>query len=70
VRLSSDPSGWLMTIVDDGAGFEPSAVTEDPMHMGLASMLERAEMGGGTLRIVSAPGEGTTIDVSLPRATV
>jgi len=70
VRLSSDPSGWRMKVVDDGRGFEPSAVTEDPMHMGLASMRERAEMGGGTLRIVSAPGEGTTIDVSLPRATV
>ena len=70
VRLSSDPSGWLMKIVDDGRGFDPSAVTEDPMHMGLASMRERAEIGGGTLRIVSAPGQGTTIDVSLPRATV
>jgi PAS domain S-box-containing protein len=68
VRLSSDASGWRMAIVDDGRGFDPSMVTEDPMHMGLASMRERAEMGGGTLRIVSAPGEGTTIDVSLPRA--
>jgi signal transduction histidine kinase len=37
------------------------------MHMGLASMRERAEMGGGTLRIVSAPGEGTTVEVTLPR---
>ena len=58
-----------MKVVDDGRGFEPSAVTEDPMHMGLASMRKRAEMAGGTLRIVSAPGEGTTVDVSLPRAT-
>jgi PAS domain S-box-containing protein len=67
VRLSSDLSGWRMEIADDGRGFEPSTVIEDPMHMGLASMRERAEMGGGTLRIVSAPGEGTTVEVSLPR---
>lgn len=69
VTLSSDPSAWRMRIADDGRGFEASDLGADEMHVGLASIRARAEMGGGTLRIVSAPDEGTTIDISLPRAT-
>ena len=33
---------------------------------GLMIMRERAEAIGGTLKITSAPGEGMTIDASLP----
>jgi signal transduction histidine kinase len=69
ITLSSDSSAWRMRIADDGRGFEASDVGADEMHVGLASIRARAEMGGGTLRIESAPDEGTTIDISLPRPT-
>jgi signal transduction histidine kinase len=49
-------------VTDDGKGF--GVVTDD--GIGLAGMRERAGMLGGTLRIDSAPGRGTTIDLSVP----
>jgi signal transduction histidine kinase len=36
-------------------------------HYGLVGIQERAALLGGTLRVQSAPGEGTTLRVELPR---
>jgi two-component system NarL family sensor kinase len=51
-------------ITDDGVGFALDAVP--PTRFGLLGMNERARLLGGTVRIVSAPGCGTTIEVILP----
>lgn len=54
----------ILTIVDDGIGFE---VTDEPFSSyGLSNMNERALEIGGTLRIVSIPGEGTKLDCFVP----
>lgn len=37
-------------------------------HIGLASALERIEAAGGSMRIASAPDQGTRISISLPTA--
>jgi two-component system sensor histidine kinase UhpB len=66
VTLVSERGGWRATIVDDGAGFSPDGSSPGPTHVGLASMRERAEMGGGWCRVTSAPGEGTTVECWLP----
>jgi len=50
-----------LTVADDGAGFDPSAVTAD--HLGLRIMRERAEALGAKLSIYSEPGEGTQVSV-------
>lgn len=50
-----------LTIADDGAGFDPAAVTAD--HLGLRIMRERAEAIGARLSVYSEPGEGTQISV-------
>ena len=55
----------IMTIKDNGRGFEPQA---PHAGVGLASMRERAEACGGTFTVESAPGRGTQIGVSLPTA--
>jgi len=58
-----------LTVTDDGKGFDaPHSVADLPRYgkLGLAGMSERAELVGGQLRILSAPGEGTTIMVELP----
>ena len=36
--------------------------------MGLSDMRERAAMLGGTVRVESTPGRGTTVDVRIPLA--
>ena len=52
-----------VAVCDDGRGFDPHARTSG---FGLHSMRERAELLGGTLRISSAPAQGTQISASLP----
>lgn len=49
----------VIEIRDDGTGFEPSAPRDG--HLGLISMSERITQLGGTLRVLSSPGEHTTI---------
>ncbi len=60
VSLRQRDGGLLLTVRDDGVGFDP-AVQGGGRSLGLASMRERVELVGGTLRIDSEPGEGTAI---------
>jgi PAS domain S-box-containing protein len=60
----TDQAGDLrMEVTDDGAGFDPDC--EHPGHLGLSTMAERAATIGAELAVMSAPGEGTTVAVSL-----
>lgn len=52
-----------LTLRDDGRGFTPSPC---PSGFGLRGMSSRAQIVGGSLRIRSAPGQGTTIIFELP----
>jgi signal transduction histidine kinase/ligand-binding sensor domain-containing protein len=52
-----------LRVTDDGVGFDSSAASDG--H-GLASMRRRCEALGGTLRIRSAPGDGTEVRISIP----
>ena len=61
----------LLTIRDDGKGFDPALVQErydQRGSFGLLNMRERASRIGGELQITSSPGQGTLVTVSLPRA--
>ncbi len=53
-----------LAVRDRGRGFTPAAVPHD--RLGLTSMRERAGIAGGRLRIDSAPGRGTSIEVIVP----
>jgi len=53
-----------LEIVDNGIGFDPDTAGNGG-GMGLVNMQERAEKLGGTLRTVSALGEGTKVSVSV-----
>ena len=50
-------------VVDDGGGFDPA---EKPDGVGLSGMRERVEALGGSLKVVSEPGKGTSVEVRLP----
>ena len=61
-----------LRVRDDGVGFDPAAVAAAARcpgegGLGLVSMRERLEALGGSLRIESAPGKGTTVEARLPR---
>jgi len=60
--------GQVVGVVsDDGVGFNPEArPRSDFPRFGLSTMRERAESVGGTLRVSSVPGEGTTVAFELP----
>ena len=60
--LSSSP--WVLTVRDDGRGFDIRRVAEDPKKAGsygLVGMRERAELMGGVLEIVSQDGTVITL---------
>ncbi len=54
-----------LTVEDDGKGFEIDAVG-DSAGMGLTNMRERVEYLGGSLSILSSPGKGTKVSVTVP----
>jgi signal transduction histidine kinase len=54
---------WRLTVRDDGTGFDPERVQAG---FGLDSLRRSAEDLGGSLKILSAPGQGTRVEVSLP----
>jgi signal transduction histidine kinase len=58
-----------MKVHDDGKGFDAKGLRPDfgDVSWGLFRMRERAEMVGGSLRIESTTGEGTTLWVEVPR---
>ena len=65
--------GVQVIITDEGCGFEGTrpyseSTRENESHFGLKIIRERAEAVGGRLEVRSAPGEGTSIIVRLPRA--
>jgi signal transduction histidine kinase len=64
VRIRASGEEVTLEVSDDGRGFDTEKVSDEG-GMGLANMRGRAERLGGNLAILSAPGEGTTIRVSL-----
>ena len=67
VRFEVDEAGTVITVEDDGRGFDPSLIGQDGReHFGLQTMRERAESVGGILQISTQPGQGTRLTVQLP----
>jgi signal transduction histidine kinase/ligand-binding sensor domain-containing protein len=58
---------WLV-VTDDGRGFDSSAAAKarESGHVGLVGLHERVQRLGGTLRVESAPGEGTEVHIKVP----
>ncbi|MFF2532849.1 ATP-binding protein [Brevibacillus sp. NPDC058079] len=56
----------VVTIVDDGVGFEVEKTLNIGKGLGVFGMKERAQLLGGTVDIRSAPEEGTTVIVRIP----
>ena len=59
----------VLTVTDDGIGFEPDALAAalEGGHVGLRLLRDLAHAAGGTLDVSSAPGDGTTVRLEVPR---
>jgi signal transduction histidine kinase len=63
--LSTGNGSVTIMVIDQGVGFDPSAVPSD--RLGLrASVSRRVEDSGGSVRIWSKPGRGTSVVITLP----
>jgi PAS domain S-box-containing protein len=76
-----EPGSYVcITVADDGEGMPPDVLARavEPFFstkplgkgtgLGLAQVYGIAQQSGGTMRIESAPGEGTKVHILLPRA--
>jgi len=69
VALLYGPEGVVVTIEDDGKGFDVEQTftsAEGRGHFGVVGMRERAEAAGGQLVVRSEAGHGTIVRASIP----
>jgi len=67
VRLVASHPRVILSVTDNGRGFDPAAPPEGSRRrMGLRSMEERARLLGGWLDVASQPGRGVRIKVQVP----
>jgi signal transduction histidine kinase len=67
ITLAEGGGGVELTVRDDGIGFDVAAMPRS--GYGLVGMRFRVEAEHGTLAVLSAPGQGTRIVMTLPAAS-
>lgn len=66
VRFVVDGRHLVLSVADDGVGFEIEERSARAGHQGLGNMAHRAQESGGTFVVHSASGEGTQVQVRVP----
>jgi signal transduction histidine kinase len=69
VRMQREGDSLFLEVADDGVGFNLAEVEKhytERSSLGLVNLRERAELAGGSLQILSAPGKGTRVQVRVP----
>lgn len=65
--LAVEGEQLVARVRDRGPGFEPARVrSRGGRNVGLGLLRERARLAGGSLELVTAPGEGTELTLRLP----
>jgi two-component system sensor histidine kinase UhpB len=64
LMMRAEANKLYMRLMDDGRGFDPAHPKLS--GLGMVGMRERIELVGGSLRVRSAPGQGTELNVELP----
>ncbi len=69
IRTWQEKDCFCITVEDDGVGFDPKELpAEESGRIGIENVRRRlADMSGGSLRIESCPGEGTLVEIRIPR---
>ncbi len=63
IRLQSDAEYIILTIADDGKGFDPGS---NKKGVGFSNMVNRASLFNGKVEIIAGPGKGCTVSVVIP----
>ena len=66
VTLKRHGGQTVVSVRDDGVGFDVDSPASGQYHFGLTVMRTRAERIGGELSVGSAPGQGTTVTLRWP----
>jgi signal transduction histidine kinase len=66
VRVEEDSDRWVLTVADDGSGFDQAHATA-ASGVGLANMRDRLDAVGGRVEVVSRESTGTTVTALVPR---
>jgi signal transduction histidine kinase len=72
IRLVCGRRRLTLQIVDDGTGYDPAAAAErgrTGRAQGQVNMRRRAELLGARLEVRSAPGQGTSVSLTMPVVT-
>jgi signal transduction histidine kinase len=65
ISIMVDESRFTLTVGDDGCGFTPDERATGRPGLGLESIAERVRILGGEHHVVSSPGNGTTVVVTI-----
>ena len=66
VLMRTDGHELLLSVCDDGEGFDAASAPARTDCFGLQGMRERVRLAGGSLVVVSAPGAGTEVTARMP----
>jgi PAS domain S-box-containing protein len=64
VKIAHGPNEVALSVQDNGCGFDTTQ--HAPGSLGLMGIRERAQLLNGTVAVISAPGQGTRIEVRIP----
>ncbi|MDP8908173.1 MAG: sensor histidine kinase, partial [Chloroflexota bacterium] len=69
IVVARDDADVLLTVSDNGRGFDAESVLSSHQpggRFGLVAIRERVRLLHGTLQVISAPGEGTRLQIRVP----
>jgi len=69
IDILCEDGALVVTVTDNGTGFDVQDVDVEGDNWGLIGMRERAEIVGGVLTIESAAGAGTSVSLRVPLAS-
>ncbi len=69
LSLSETRSSFIVEVEDNGVGGDPASFAKRTAgHLGVRGMIDRARTLGGVCDITSAPGQGTSVFIRIPRS--
>jgi signal transduction histidine kinase len=69
IQIAEERGSVVLSITDNGLGFDTRKQFGDARNWGMTTMRERAQGVGATLTVESAPGRGTRVEIRISRST-